>query len=203
MPDVHKPVLAEIESLKSSLLRYTALETDILDPSNEIVSSAQVFACNGAKKLLQEHLYDIFKLFDKMKKKDDTRAIYEELDRVVLMALIAGMHAPNDQLEKLRQDKKTARARAALPANVAARKRREMMRPLVEEVAKDFPEIHEFSSLATAINKVLMKRPEFRNLLPKNLNPRQIKGDIEAILMELDDEADLARGAGLDEGDEP
>ena len=49
--------------------------------------------------------------------------------------------------------------------------------------------------------KDLMKRPEFRSVLLKSVNPRQIKGDIEAILVAIDTEAELAEKAGLDERD--
>ncbi len=77
------------------------------------------------------------------------------------------------------------------------------MRPFVREVAKEFPNVQEFNRLATAIYKVLMKRPEFRSVLPKSLNPRQIKGDIEAILVVMDIQASLAHDIGFDKANPP
>ena len=82
------------------------------------------------------------------------------------------------------------------------------MRPLVEEAAKDFHGIHKFSSLATAVYKVLQNQSEFvslvdeanrqsrsidkaKGLIQKGLLPRQIKEDIEAVLLALDEEAGL------------
>jgi hypothetical protein len=188
-------VSAEIEYLKSDLLGY-AQKNEVPDPFDDVISSAETEVCNSFKQLLKEELRKIFKVLDTMNV-GDALAIYESLDRSIFWAIGAGISNPNPVFGRLRKDVEEAARRAKRKANTAARERREKMRPFVEDVAVDFPQVHEFSRLATAMYKALMKRTEFRNVLPKSLNPRQIKGDIEAILVAIDIEAEQTHDAGF------
>ena len=128
-----------------------------------------------------------------MTDKEDARQIYGALDRAVKNACALGMSHPDGGFRELRQEMEECARRAKRKANIAALERREKMRPFVE----DFLSAHGYPGLAP-MYKVLMKQPEFVSVLPKSVNPRQIKGDIEAILWVLDDEAEL-REKGLDE----
>ena len=161
-----------------------------------MVSTIEVMVCNSCRGLLKDELHEIFKIIDKVTAKDDARKIYSVLDRVVGWAIMAGMNNPNPAIIEYRKETTEWSRRAKRKANVAALERREKMRPFVE----DYLNVHGVSGLA-AMYKDLMKRPEFRSVLPKSVNPRQIKGDIEAILVAIDTEAELAEKAGLDERD--
>jgi hypothetical protein len=193
------PVGAEIESLKSKLLHHATREMP--DRSDDMASTIGVMVRNSCRGRLRDELYEIFKIIDKLTDKDDVGAIYNTLDRAVHWAIMAGMHNPNPALIKFRQETKGWARRAKRTANVLAQERREKMRPFVE----DFLQVHGFSGPAT-MYKALMKRPEFvilvdeanrrssaidkdKGRIPKGLNPRQIKDDIEAILVTLDAEA--------------
>jgi hypothetical protein len=171
-------------------------QNEVPDPFDDVISSAETEVCNSFKQLLKEELRKIFKVLDTMNV-GDALAIYESLDRSIFWAIGAGISNPNPVFGRLRKDVEEAARRAKRKANTAARERREKMRPFVEDVAVDFPQVHEFSRLATAMYKALMKRTEFRNVLPKSLNPRQIKGDIEAILVAIDIEAEQTHDAGF------
>jgi hypothetical protein len=203
------PAGVDIESLKSKLLHYATRE--IHDPSDDMISTIEVMVRNTYRGLLKDDLHEIFKIIDKVSDKDIALAIYHMLNRVVGRAVVAGMNDPNPTLVEYRKKTEEWEGRAKRKANVAALKRREKMRPFIE----DSPRARGFSGLA-AMYKALMGRPEFVSVvqeaehrsrlinkdngeIPKGLNPRQIKGDIEAILVALDAEAELAEKAGLDE----
>jgi hypothetical protein len=105
-------------------------------------------------------------------------------------------------------------AREGLDSIIASRKRREEMRPMVEDVDKEFAHLPARKRV-TAVKKALMNRIDFLHLLPKDLkDPRFIKGDIESILLpppesfeeQVDDDemtnseplSDLLREMGVD-----
>jgi hypothetical protein len=182
--DQSMPKVDEIESLKKTLLDYTD-KIEIHDPSVDIISSAEVYASNSCKELLAKDLRKLFKILDKLKDKDDVRSIYNALDDVVRWAVLVGNFNPSNEIKEHRRERREAAIRDKRTANIAAKKRRDKMRPFVEEVAKEI-------STATQAYKTLMKRPEFVTALDRNTNPRQIKADIGAVLMELDVEADFA-----------
>jgi hypothetical protein len=169
----------DIESLKSQLLSHTTRETP--DPSEDGISTIEVMVCNSCRGRLRDELQEIFKIIDKVSAKDGAREIYSVLDRVVGWAIMAGMNNHNPALIEYRKETTEWSRRAKRKANVAALERREKMRPFVE----DYLKVHGVSGLA-AMYKDLMKRPEFRSVLLKSVNPRQIKGDIEAILVAID-----------------
>lgn len=152
--------------------------------------------CNTYRGLLKDELNVIFKVIDKASNKDNAREIYHTLDRIVHWAVMAGMNNPNPALIECRKETTEWVRRAKRKANVAALERREKMRPFVENFLQD----DGFRGLA-AMYKALMKRGEFISSLPKSVNPRQIKGDMEAILVAIDAEAELAEKAGLAESD--
>jgi hypothetical protein len=203
---------AKIESLKSKLLHRTTPETPP-DPSEDVVAVAEVMWRNIYRKFLKDELCEIIKILDKMTDKDEVRKIYRALDRAIHNAVVLGMHTVG--FIELRQQMEESARRAKRTENVAARKRREKMRPFVEE----FVQVNGFWGPATTY-KALMKRGEFVSVIdeadrqsrsidkhkariPKGLNPRQIKGDIEAILVAIDTEAELAEreGRSLDESE--
>jgi hypothetical protein len=187
-------VCAEIESLKTELLHHTTPE--ILEPSNDIVSSAEAMVCNSCRQLLKAELCDIFRIVEKITDKNDAMAIYRALDRAVQYAILTGMNNPNPVFGKLRQDMEESARRAKRGANIAAQERREKMRPFVE----DFLQVHGFRGLAI-MYKALIKLPEFKSVLPRQVNPRQIKSDMDAILCAIDAEAEAKADAALGEGD--
>jgi hypothetical protein len=174
---------AEIESLKNELLRYAARKTEIPDASEDWPSSLESQISNASANLLREKLHNIFGLVDKTK---DAAAIYETLDFIIIAAMMVGAHRPSEAIETLHRIRKTEEAREAReasPARVAVRKRRELMRPLVEEIANDFAH-HPERERVMAVRRALLKRDDFIRLLPKALkDPRFIKSDIEAILL--------------------
>jgi hypothetical protein len=180
------PVSTDIESLKSKLMRHSVRE--IPDPSDEMCSTIEVMVCNSWRGRLKDELYEIFKIIDKVSDDDNARAIYHTLNHVVRSAIMAGRHNPNPSLIEYRKATTEWARSAKRKANVAAEERRRKMCPFVVDFLRD----HEFRGLAT-IYKALMGRPEFRAVIPKSVNPRQIKGDIEAILVAIDTEAELRR----------
>ena len=150
---------AKIESLKSKLLHHATPETPP-DPSEDVVAVAEVMWRNIYRKFLKDELCEIFKILDKMTDKDDARKIYGALDRAVHSAVAVGMHNPNPAFIELRQEMEESARREKRTANVAARERREKMRPFVEE----FVQVNGFWGPATTY-KALMKRPEFVSVI--------------------------------------
>jgi hypothetical protein len=181
--------------LKNDLLRATR-KTEIPNPNDDIISGAEVYARHVFKKLLADDLQDTFEILDNMKNKDNAKDIYKALERVARHAFLVGTFSPSDGIKEYRKKTEEWARRAKRKANVAAKERREKMLPSVE----DFLQVNGFPGLAI-MYKALMKRPEFVSVLPKNVNPRQIKGDIEAILTEIETAAELAeRWPDLDKG---
>jgi hypothetical protein len=92
-------------------------------------------------------------------------------------------------------------AREGLESVVASRKRREAMRPLAEEVDKDFAHLLKRKRV-TAIRKALRKREDFTRLLPKNLkDSRFIDSDIDSILCPPESFNDQLEDAEPEEGE--
>jgi hypothetical protein len=72
--------------------------------------------------------------------------------------------------------------RDGLKSVIASRRRRDAMRSIVEEVDKEFCDLPARKRVS-AVKKALLKREDFRGMLPKSLkDPRFIKADIESIL---------------------
>jgi hypothetical protein len=180
-----------IETLKSAMLRHTVLEFEI-DPSVDIVGSGESMHRNGLRLLVKHYLEAIFQQLDKTENSEESGKIYIALEKLIENAIMLGSHNHHPLPQFLRQRMKDSALRAKRAQNIAAEKRRAKMRPLVLDAARGVgegrPEILELNRLVSPVYKALMKQPEFVILLPKTLNPRQIKSDIQAILVDAHDE---------------
>jgi hypothetical protein len=190
--------LVALEFLRKKLLRNSARKAQIPDFSEDPVGDIEAVSCNKFRSLLEGELIKISDILDKMTDGRDAVAIYTALDRAVQWAIWSGRNDPNPITARMRQHMPEVARRARREANIAAQERREAMRPFVEDIAKDFPVADGFRRRVAAIYKALMKRPDFKGVLPKAVNPRQIKGDIEEILDKIDAEAILATWPSLD-----
>jgi hypothetical protein len=140
---------------------------------------------NIARELTRINVEGTFKLIDDLPLTDaQKRDLYGHIDMIVGTLMWEGDHifkiydAENNNLGM-------SKSREGLARLIASRERREVIRPMVEEIDKEFSHLPKRNRVA-AVRRALLKREDFTRLLPNDLkDPRFIKTDIESILFPL------------------
>jgi hypothetical protein len=194
------------------MLRLKDLDKFYRSNEGDEASNFLLWANNVSRYIARINTERLFNFIDGLPITDgEKRGLYWHIDAVI-GALTGGEGDDIRHYEAINKRSAMSKLRGRLATLVASHKRREAMRPLVEEVDVEFAHLSRRKRSA-AVKKALLKREDFIRLLPKDLkDPRFIKGDIESILFpasfddQLEDDeredgaplSDLLRDLGVD-----
>jgi hypothetical protein len=164
------------------------------DPTDG-VESVKPMVSRSANRLCIECIEELISLVDKVDSKVVRRDIYRNLDVLLIGWGVATAFRSDltSEFTRIQRTINTNPRREARSSTKNMRERRAQMRPFVEVLKGEFAHVP-FEERTGIIKKALMKNPDFRRILPRDLkDPRYLDKDIAAIVgdvMEAESESD-------------
>ena len=168
-------------------------DNDTIDP-NDIIGSVKDGVSRAGYRLFKEHFDKLMSVLEKIENKASQRVAFINLDKVLIGWAMAHAFSGEEACSNIKQLEQTIKTVPRREARSSVRKMRDRqikMLPFVELMNKELAHVP-FYERIKMIKKQLMENPAFVELLPPDLkDPRYIKKDIQAILDQIDLQAEF------------